>query len=201
MVFPNSVPHLQLGLFRLEDICVRLQEDMAGYLRTAGLEKTPGIDATFRWLARRGVRVALLSDHRPAEVTILLERLGWAVGPGQLIDCVLPEQRKYDNPVRTLITRAGLTDGSLAFSMFDTPRLLRAAHFSRVAFNLGVTNGQHGYGDLAGAPHRALLDTPVQLADYLVENLPEAPRRPSGGSASAYRLPLLRLVRLPGGRE
>lgn len=150
MIYPQNNQHLQLGIFRLEDVCVRVQEGMDGFYRTAALEKTAKIEATFRWLRKRNIRIALISDACREDAGILLDRLNWRVGEDELIQLVLTSQKSKLNPVREIMDVADLPDGHLAFSVLDTPRLLQSAHFSKVHFNLGVTNGYSSYAELAG---------------------------------------------------
>ncbi|TXF91093.1 hypothetical protein FUA23_02370 [Neolewinella aurantiaca] len=172
MSYSRLNQYIQLGIFRLEDVCVRVQDGMEGFLRTAALEKASDIEAVFRWLRKRNIRIALISDADYTDTNVLLERLNWGVGEEELIQLVVTSQEKKLNPVRDILEAANLTDGQLAFSVLDTPRLLQCAHFSRVHFNLGVTNGRCSYAELADTPHHALLDGSVQLPNFLLENLP-----------------------------
>lgn len=172
MSYSRSNQYLQLGIFRLEDVCVRVQEGMEGFIRTAALEKASDIEATFRWLRKRNIRIALISDADLENTRILLERLNWGVGEKELVQLVLTGQEARPNPVREILDLANLSDGHLAFSVLDTPRLLQSAHFSKVYFNLGVTNGRCNYAELSGTPHHTLLDGTVQLPNFLLENLP-----------------------------
>jgi hypothetical protein len=172
MAYDQTNQYLQLGIFRLEDVCVRVQDGMKGFLRTAALEKNPEIEATFRWLRKRKIRIALISDANQEDTDVLLDRLNWRVGEDELIQLVLTDQKGERNPVREILDLADLPDGHLAFSVLDTPRLLQSAHFSKVHFNLGVTNGRCNYAELSGTPHHTLLDGTVQLPNFLLENLP-----------------------------
>lgn len=183
MSYHHLTSYLQLGIFRLEDVCVRIQEGMGGYLKTAALQKTSEIEATLRWLRKREVKIALISDAGREDTQILLDRLGWRVGEDELLQLVLTDQASKTNPVACVLELAGQDNGFSTFSVLDTPRLLRSAQASGVHFNIGVTNGCCGYPELAAAPHHALLDGPVQLPNFLLENLPgEQP-----GTSSPYR--------------
>lgn len=195
MTYSQTNQYLQLGIFRLEDVCVRVQDGMAGFLRTAALEKNPKIEATFRWLRKRKIRIALISDSNNEDTQILLDRLNWRIGEDELIQFVLTNRKEESNPVREILELANLPDGHLSFSVFDTPRLLQAAHFSKVHFNLGVTNGRCNYAELSGAPHHALLDNTVQLPNFLVKNLPTTAPLASQPVRFRTRLPLLWLPR------
>jgi len=176
MSYPYLESNLQLAIFRLEDVCVRVQDGMEGFLRTAALEKTAQIEATFRWLRKRGVRVALISDAARPDAEILLERLNWRVGEEEPVQFVLTGQAAKHNPIRRVLDLAGLPNGRAVLSVFDTPRLLWLAHGAGLRFNLGVTNGRTSYAELATVPRYALLDEPVQLPNFLLEHLPTADR-------------------------
>lgn len=172
MAYHQTNQYLQLGIFRLEDICVRVQDGMKDFLCTAALEVNPDIEATFRWLRKRKIRIALISDANQEDTKILLDRLNWRVGEDELIQLVLTDQEGKQNPIREILDLADLPGGHLAFSVLDTPRLLQSAYFSKVHFNLGVTNGRCNYAELSETPHHALLDGTVQLPNFLLENLP-----------------------------
>lgn len=167
----SNHPFLQLGIFRLEDMCIRLQDGMEAYLPTAALEKVPEIDATFRWLRKRGVRIALLSDHNRQDTELILRRVGWRVGSEEMLELVLTSQQSYADPISTVLEYVGLVDPRRAFALVDTPRLLGCATANELRYVLGVLNGRHGYSALAKAPHASLLDEPVQLANYLLSSL------------------------------
>ncbi|PPK85357.1 hypothetical protein CLV84_2253 [Neolewinella xylanilytica] len=188
--------HLQLAIFRLNDMCVGIQEDMDGYLPTASLEKMPGAEATFAWLHRRGVRICLLSDFDRERTLLLLGRLNWTVEEDGTVQAIITDQNKKDNPVRMAQENACLQNPRFSFAAFDTPRLLRLANEARVHFNLAVCNGRHSYNELAVAPHHAMLDSLVQLPNFLLEHLPEAEAGQFTHPAAGRRLlPKLRLPR------
>lgn len=180
--------YLQLGVFQLEDVCVRIQEGMEDFIHTAALEKVPGIEAAFRWLRKRGIRLALVSEADRATTEVLLSRLGWTVGEEELLQLVLTNQEQRDNPIAEILELEGMVDGSKVFSLMDTPRMLQAAQDCGVYLNLGVTNGSCSYAELCREPHHALLDGPIQLPNFLLEHLPDVValpriglRKPNGG--------------------
>lgn len=167
--------HLQLAVFRLNDMCVGVQEGMDAFLTTASLERMPGVEAIFSWLRRREVRICLLSDYGRADSLLLLERLGWTVDEDGTVQEIITEQQGKDNPVRLAQEHAGLLHPGQCFTVVDTPQLLRQSCAARVHFNLAICNGRHSYTELAVAPHHAMLDSLVQLPNFLLEHLPELP--------------------------
>jgi len=172
MPFSSPGANLQLGIFRLQDVCVRIQDGMEDFVETAALEKVPHIEAVFRWLRKRGISIALISDADRSNTETVLQRLSWGVGEEEMLQMVLTNQRKRENSVADVIELAGLPNGRLVFSVFDLPYLLRAAHSNQVQLNLGVTNGRCSYAELSTVPNHRLLDGPIQLPNYLLEQNP-----------------------------
>lgn len=176
---PTQPPRfLELAIFRFEDVCVDIQDDMDGYLRTAALEKKAGIEATFRWLRRRRIAVCLLTDYGREDFFMLLGRLGWSLGEDQIIQMAVLDQSRKPNPVRLAIDAAGLANARQAMVVIDIPRLLHCATAAGVHLVFGVTNGRGTYRELAGEPFRCLLDSTLQLPDYLLRSLPDGLFRP-----------------------
>jgi phosphoglycolate phosphatase-like HAD superfamily hydrolase len=192
MSFPNHEQFLQLAIFRLEDVCVRVQEGMESFMRTAALEKAAEIEATFRWLRRRGVMVCLLSDYDRDTTSVLLGRLNWQVEEDMLVQIVITEQQKQANPIQRAMDLAGIPSPRCVILVADTPRLLRLGHKAGVFFNLGVTSGSRSYQALSGEPHRDLLDHPVQLPNYLLTSLPDLEMIRPGDATGVPRLMLPR---------
>ncbi len=188
--------HLQLAVFHLNDLCVSVQKGMQNYLSTAALEKMPGVEATFSWLRRRGVRICLLSDYNRSRTLLLLERLGWSVDEDGTVQEIITHQHRKDNPVRLAQENAGLSTPGLCFAAVDTPELLRHACAARVHFNLAICNGRCAYHELAVAPHHAMLDTLLQLPNFLLEHLPGVGETGDATSGQPLaRPPRLRLPR------
>ena len=182
---------LELAIFRFEDVCINVQEGMEGYLKTAALERKGGVEATIRWLRRRGVKIALLTDYNRADFFLLLDRLGWGVGEDQLIQVVVLGQGQKANPVKLAYESIGVRSPKQVLLLADTVRLLHCATSAGLHLVFGVTNGRTSYNDLAREPFKALLDSTLQLPDYLLRNLPEEmPKRlmASGGRRNPPRL-------------
>ncbi|MTB49939.1 HAD family hydrolase [Lewinella sp. W8] len=191
MSFPNHEQFLQLAIFRLEDVCVRVQEGMESFMRTAALEKAAEIEATFRWLRRRGVKVCLLSDYDRETTGVLLNRLNWQVEEDRLVQLVITDYENQTNPIQRAMDLAGITSPRCVVLVADTPSLLRLGRTTGVFFNLGVTSGSRSYQALSGEPHRDLLDHPVQLPNYLLANLPDLDnKRPGHGGIPRLMLPI-----------
>ncbi|MEO0732049.1 MAG: hypothetical protein AAFZ52_04395 [Bacteroidota bacterium] len=185
--------HLQLAIFRLEDVCVRVQHGMERYLRTAALAKSPEIEATFRWFRKRGVPVCLLSGYDRAATEILLNRLDWEVGEDGFVQMVILQEGILANPIQRAIDHAGLVDARKAVVLVDEPRLLRCAQTEQARFILGLTNGSHAYQTLADEPHHALLDSLLQLPNFLLRHLPEAEERSlTERKAASFRPQIMR---------
>ena len=151
---------------------MRVQRGMRSRLRTAALEPSPDIEAVFRWLGKRNIQVVLLSNYGIEQTGILLNRLGWAVGPDALITAAVVDIKNQANPVHRALEVAGLSSPGAAIVVVDTPDLLDAAARCHVNYSFGVTSGLSSYQTLQGHACRALLDNPVQLVNYLVTELP-----------------------------
>ena len=149
-----------------------VQDKMDDFLATAALEKRPGVEATFTWLRRRGVRICLLSDYDRHDTALLLKRLKWTVDVHGTVHNVITQQLRQTDPVQLAIAQAGLKDANLSFTVFDTPRLLELSNLARVHFNLALCNGRHSYTTLAAVPHHAMLDSLLQLPDFILRHLP-----------------------------
>lgn len=173
MQFSPSTPFLELAIFRFEDICIDVQEGMEGFLKTAAIEKKSGIEATMKWLRRRQVRIALLTDYDRDDLLVLLDRLGWGIAEDQLIQIVVLGQGRKVNPVKLAFEAAGVASPQQALLVADTSRLLYCATAAGLHLVFGVTNGRSTYLNLAQEPFRALLDSTLQLPNYLLRNLPE----------------------------
>jgi phosphoglycolate phosphatase-like HAD superfamily hydrolase len=186
---PAADGHLRLAIFRLNDMCVSVQEGMERFLATASVEPLPGVEASFRWLRKRGVRICLLSDYDREQTLILLRRLQWTVDEeGTVQEVITHWDEREDNPVRLAQENAGLAlRPHLSFSAFDLPDLLRLASAARVHFNLAVCNGRASYAQLSACPHHSLLDNLRQLPEFIIQHLPE----PEVGRIPRLRLPQL----------
>ncbi|OAV44387.1 HAD family hydrolase [Lewinella sp. 4G2] len=175
-------PPVRLAIFHLQDVCVRIPRSLRNHLRTASLELAPQIEATFRWLRKRQVRIALLSDFDEAGTNILLERLSWELGGDQLIQAVVPEQGVGENPIRQAMDLAGVSDPHQVTLIADTPDLLNFGTQAQVRLNLGVTSGKHSYEVLNSTPCRALLDNTIQIVNYLLDEVPQLAAAGGAGS-------------------
>ena len=170
--------HLQLAVFHLNDMCVAVQDGMDRFLTTASLERMPGVEATFSWLRKRGVRICLLSDYDRDHTLIILQRLSWSVDEDGTVQQIITEQQEQSNPITKAQELAGLMNPRFSLSAVDTPRLLEQSNAARVHFNLAICNGRSSYHQLATAPHHAMLDNLRQLPNFVIEHLPE-PARPA----------------------
>ncbi|MEL6274804.1 MAG: hypothetical protein AAFQ37_04310 [Bacteroidota bacterium] len=167
---------LRAAVFRLLDTCVLLQEDMAGYYRTAALEKVNGIEQVFQWFQKRQVKVILLSDLDRSDTDIILGRLGWNVGLSRtndvLIDHVLLVNSVYgNNPLFRVMQLLGDTSPSQLITVGDSPNILRWSAEAEILVNIGVTYGGTSYRTLIKEPHHGLLDSPRDIPNFLLEQL------------------------------
>lgn len=159
------------AVYRLADTCVRLQEDMHGYYRTAAVAAVDGIVPIFRWFARRNVKNVLISQLSQADTHTVMDRLGWDEDfcRTHRIEIHYPNLTER-NPFATLIDNFGLSGGRQLISVADTPEFLDMAWAAGVRLNVGVTYGSNNYRTLSEAPNWGLLDNIRQLPNFIIEN-------------------------------
>lgn len=178
--FAKSSPFLQVAVFRLRDTCAFIQEDMAGFYRTAALAKVNGIEHVFRWFRKRSVKIALVSDFNRQDTNTILERLDWSIAPlaeasnqsTSLIDLVVltNSSSKQHNPIHRIQELLDI-EGHQMVTIADTPQMLNWSWAAGSLLNIGVTYGQSNYQALAPQPHHGLLDNSLQIPNFILEHL------------------------------
>jgi phosphonatase-like hydrolase len=123
-----------------------------------------GAEQTVRWLAERGVKVALSSGFDRGLVELLVGRLGWQA----LFDRVLAaEDAPAGRPAPYLIFRAmmdlSVHDVSRVAVVGDTPLDLAAGANSGARWVVGVLSGAHGLETMGPTRHTHLLPSVASL--------------------------------------
>jgi phosphonatase-like hydrolase len=128
-------------------------------------DAVPGAAATFAWLARRGVRLALTTGFERDIALPVLERLGWNPGPFIAIVCAdeVARGRPAPDGIREAMLRADTRRVDRVANVGDTVLDLRAGHAARVRWNIGVLSGAHTRQRLEQEPHTHLLDSIADL--------------------------------------
>jgi phosphonatase-like hydrolase len=131
-----------------------------------------GVEDAFRELRRQGVKVALTTGFSRDVAGPLLERLGWGVGDGNLLDAVVcSDEVAAGRPAPFMIHRAmeltGVQDVRSVMAAGDTVNDLAAANNAGV-LAVGVITGKLGRDELAAHPHHHILagvkDIPALLS-------------------------------------
>ncbi len=165
----------KVAAFRLLDTCILLQDDMAGYYKTAALEKVHGVEQIFRWFRKRGVQICLVSDLSMEDTQIVLQRLGWSPQEDNeledLVDYILINHQKTSNP---LIRLQSLIDGLQSQQIIciaDSLDMLQWARQASVQYCIGVSYGSTPYKTLAQLNCSKILDSLLELPSYLLQEM------------------------------
>lgn len=193
--------YLRAAVFRLLDTTVHLQQDLGGYYRTAGLSKVNGIEDVFRWFSKRGVKICLVSELDREATTIILERLGWILSTGTprsteaVIDLVIINDQ-HRNPIERVLHSLGDLSPREMICVGDTDNFLRWSKECGSRYTFAVTYGSTSGKTLANCHHDAILDSPLELPNYLLGELLRI--EPLAGKASLRPKFRLRLPTLFG---
>lgn len=161
----HFIPEGDDRLRRAETVYDSFREHLARLYNAGGVEPVEGVEETFRWLKRRGVRAALNTGFDREITTLLLSSLGWDEGVVDVVVCGDDVER--GRPAPDLIFRAmeaaGVCDARRVMNVGDTVLDLQAGHNACVRWNVGVLTGAHGRSTLEQEPHTHLLDSVASL--------------------------------------
>ncbi|MFS2088107.1 phosphonatase-like hydrolase [Paenarthrobacter nicotinovorans] len=150
----------------------RFKEILGGFYDANPPVPLEGVEDAFRELRRQGVKVALTTGFSRDVAEPLLERLGWGVGDGNLLDAVVcSDEVAAGRPAPFMIHRAmeltGVQDVRSVMAAGDTVNDLAAANNAGV-LAVGVLTGKLGRDELAAHPHHHILagvkDIPALLS-------------------------------------
>lgn len=121
-----------------------------------------GVEDAFRELRRQGVKVALTTGFSRDVAEPLLERLGWRVSDGNLLDAVVcsdevPAGRPAPHMIHRAMELTGVQDVRAVIAAGDTVNDLAAANNAGVTA-VGVLTGKLGRAELSAHPHHHILD-------------------------------------------
>ena len=150
---------------RAEMVYNSFRERLAHFYSTGGVEPVEGAEATFSWLKRRGIGVALDTGFDREITSLLVSSLGWE---REVVDVVVcGEDVRRGRPAPDLIFRAmeaaGVGEARQVMNVGDTMLDLQAGHNAGVRWNVGVLSGAHGRQLLEREPHTHLLDSVAGL--------------------------------------
>jgi len=149
---------------------------LLGYYRERTPVALPGVEGAFRALRADGVRVALTTGFSRDVTDVLLELLGWSVGPaeeGGTIDAlVTSDEVALGRPAPFMIHRAmertGVLDVREVVAAGDTVNDLLAARHAGVV-GVGVLTGELGRAELAAHPHDGILESVAELPAFVAD--------------------------------
>lgn len=149
----------------------RFRELLLGYYQENPPVALPGVVEALQQLAASGTKIALTTGFSRDVTDIILDGLGWKVGPGELLDAVVAgDETAAGRPAPHMIHRAmeltGVRDVAKVVAAGDTANDLLAAHHAGV-HGIGVLTGKLGREDLEWHPHTAILESVAVLPEYL----------------------------------
>ncbi|RWZ84687.1 phosphonatase-like hydrolase [Glutamicibacter sp. HZAU] len=167
---------IELGGGSASDEQVQAQFDhfrelLLGYYQENPPVALPGVVEALQHLAASGTKTALTTGFSRDVADIILDGLGWKVGPGELLDAVVAgDETAAGRPAPYMIHRAmeltGVRDVAKVVAAGDTANDLLAAHHAGV-HGIGVLTGKLGREDLERHPHAAILESVAELPEYL----------------------------------
>lgn len=173
---------------QVEKSYAAFREILEYHYRTQPVHPTDGCLATFDFLKKHRVPIALTTGFYREVTDLILERLSWHLGLDDShrgdFDCriqlsLASDEVPQGRPAPDLILRAmavlGVTEPAAVVNIGDTPADLASARAAGVGLSVGVTNGTHTRRQLLACPHDELLDSLAALPALLVARglLPE----------------------------
>ncbi len=124
----------------------------------------PGALATFDWLRKRGIKIALNTGFDRDIADLLIDALGWR----GFVDAVIcGDDVRLGRPAPYLIFRAmertATIDVRHVLNVGDTISDLQAARNAGVAVSVGVLSGAHERHQLQSEPHTCLIESIADL--------------------------------------
>lgn len=150
---------------RAEAVHAAFETHLLDRLRSAA--PVPGARATFDWLQKRGIKIALMTGFERRLTAAILERLGWHEGVLDAVVCA--DDVAVGRPAPYLLFRAMEVARALrvrqVMAVGDTEADLLAAANGGIGYPVGVLSGAHSRERLARRPHLTLLPSVADLPD------------------------------------
>jgi phosphonatase-like hydrolase len=140
-----------------------------------GVGAVAGAVETFRWLHRRGVKVAFNTGFDRAITETLLDALGWEEDTADAVVCSDDVVRGRPAPYMIFHAMEATRVISVRHvaSVGDTINDLQAGWNAALRWNIGVLSGAHSRARLERAPHTHLLPSVAALPSLWMEVLPK----------------------------
>jgi phosphonatase-like hydrolase len=156
---------------RAELVYHSFREHLAERYRVDGIEPIAGAEQIFRWLRKRGVRVALNTGFDRDITALLLKALNWQEGVVDAVVC--GDDVRDGRPAPYLIFHAmeatSTTCVRWVANVGDTALDLQAGHNAGIRWNLGVLSGAHDRQRLERAPYTHLIASVDELPRHFAE--------------------------------
>lgn len=129
------------------------------------LAPLPGVEDTFRFLRKRGIKVATDTGFDSEISNMIVERLDW---PGRLVDvCVSSSDVPRGRPAPYMIFHAmsllGVLDVHCVMKIGDSPSDLQEGWNAGCVEVIGVLSGAHTATSLGRVRHTRLIDSVADL--------------------------------------
>ena len=147
--------------------------------RTLGITPIAGVEATFKWLADRKIRIATTTGFYREVNDLILEKAGWR---GMIDASISSSEVRQGRPAPFMIFHAmeaaGVTSVSDVMNVGDTPLDLRSGTNAGVGSVVGVLTGSVPRARLESEPHTHLIPSVADIPD-LVQRLSTLPALPA----------------------
>ena len=148
-----------------ERVFAAFQRNLAELYAAGGVQVIPGVNETFAWLRRSGIKIALNTGFDRLITGLLVQAAGWE--PGIVVACAddVPQGRPAPYLIFRAMQTAGATSAHRVASVGDTVLDLQAGWNAGVHWNIGVLSGAHTRLQLEQAPHTLLLPGVADLPE------------------------------------
>lgn len=149
-------------------------DTMLAYYRTSpDIRAIAGAEAALKQLKAAGVKVALDTGFSREIADAILERLGWRIGPGELLDASVtadevPNGRPAPDMAQEAMRRTGVTDPQAVAKVGDTPSDIQEADNLGAGFRIGVLSGASTEAELAAHHPTHILKSVADLPALLL---------------------------------
>ncbi len=127
-------------------------------------EPIPGAVATFDWLRKRGIKIALNTGFDRDIADLLIDALGWRrVADAVICGDDVPQGRPAPYMIFRAMEQTATIDVHHVLNVGDTVSDLQAARNASVAVSVGVLSGAHRRNQLAAEPNTCLIESIADL--------------------------------------
>lgn len=163
---------------RVEKSYSVFREVLESHYLNSEILPTEGTLEIFEFLKRQNIKIALTTGFYRKVTDIILERLGWSIGPdkhgsvsGIINASVSSDEVKAGRPAPFMIFRAmelcNVNDVRRIIKIGDTPSDLGEGKNAGCYLSLGITNGTHTKEQLSQLENDGLLDDMKQFQQFL----------------------------------